>query len=495
MENLAFLDDDFVNIAMELNQELPPEQRLGRIQILSVRLIAYLQEKLGDFVGSREAMDLADNIIQNLSNRLPNNILSVLKFISYGVVLGLAGNELNKYVSKRIDVKVQDETHIPLSSNFNGRGTKVGNRVGIKFKKDKVGTYPFQVPVDLSDFFAMVHDFSYMSNSNIDRSFADIRYFLSAYYREDFLKQLVKYDIVKEEDIPIITEEYNDKFSGISLGLASILRLSGITEINYTDPDKLSKKILNTLLSNFVRGFGVSLREGIQRRVGLQPISPFDVFMGFIPNWKKIGLMTAEQISKIPKKLFSKDEFSKNHNKAVESMYKYLGSVGQFNQKGIFILKDKDSIVKDDILNIYNDFLKDYNDMVSEGDYPTEKAELINKEDTEKYEAVTSAGTTVDRDELEPSGLSLDVVKGWFDFTEEEVEEPDIEFEVEEPDIDFEVEKPEDPDIDFEVEEPDIDFEVEAPEEDIEFELEANEEDDFIIPQIDFVTEEETNDI
>jgi hypothetical protein len=109
--------------------------------------------------------------------------------------------------------------------------------------------------------------------------------------------------------------------------------------------------------------------------------------------------------------------------------------------------------------------------MVSEGDYPTEKVELINKEDTEKYEAVTSAGTTVDRDELEPSGLSLDVVKGWFDFTEEDVEEPDIDFEVEEPDIDFEVEEP---DIDFEVEEPDIDFEVEAPEEDIDFELEAN---------------------
>jgi hypothetical protein len=478
MENLAFLaDDDFMDAVLELQAELPPEQRLGRIQMLSLRLTNYLQQNLGDFVGRREALDLADNIIQNLSNRLPNNVLSILKFISYGVVLGLAGEQLNKYVSKRIDVKVQDETHIPLSSNFNGKGTKVGDRIGIKFKKDKVGTYPFQVPVDLSDFFAMVHDFSYMSNSNIDRSFADIRYFLSAYYRQDFLKQLVKYDIVKEEDIPTITEEYNDKFSGISLGLASILRLSGLTEVDYTDPNKLTQNIYKTLLSNFVRGFGVSLREGIQRRVGLQPISPFDVFMGFIPDWKELGLMTAEQISKIPKKLFSKDEFSKNHNKAVESMYKYLGSIGQFNQKGIFILKDK-NMSKDDILETYNNFINDYNDMIKEGDYPSEVVEQIKKEDTEKYEAVVSAGTTADRDELEPSGLSLDVVRQWFDITpvEEETESPsnpkgveeeeeEIDFDVEEPAIDFDIDEPVDEVIDFDIEEPEIDFDIEPQEE------------------------------
>ena len=465
MENLAFLEDeDFINAVTELQAELPPEQRLGRIQMLSLRLTNYLQQNLGDFVGRREALDLVDNIIQNLSNRLPNNVLSILKFISYGVALGLAGNELNKYVSKRIDVKVQDETHIPLSSNFNGKGTKVGDRIGIKFKKDKVGTYPFQVPVDLSDFFAMVHDFSYMSNSNIDRSFADIRYFLSAYYRQDFLKQLIKYDIVKEEDIPTITEEYNDKFSGISLGLASILRLSGLTEVDYTDPNELSQNILQTLLSNFVRGFGVSLRGDIQRRVGLQPISPFDVFMGFIPDWKELGLMTAEQISKIPKKLFSKDEFSKNHNKAVESMYKYLGSIGQFNQKGIFILKDK-NMSKDDILETYNNFINDYNDMVKEGDYPSEVVEQIKKEDTEKYEAVVSAGTTADRDELEPSGLSLDVVRQWFDITPVEEEEEEIDFDVEEPAIDFDVDEPVDEVIDFDIEEPEIDFDIEPQEE------------------------------
>ena len=465
MENLAFLEDeDFINAVTELQAELPPEQRLGRIQMLSLRLTNYLRQNLGDFVGRREALDLVDNIIQNLSNRLPNNVLSILKFISYGVALGLAGNELNKYVSKRIDVKVQDETHIPLSSNFNGKGTKVGDRIGIKFKKDKVGTYPFQVPVDLSDFFAMVHDFSYMSNSNIDRSFADIRYFLSAYYRQDFLKQLIKYDIVKEEDIPTITEEYNDKFSGISLGLASILRLSGLTEVDYTDPNELSQNILQTLLSNFVRGFGVSLRGDIQRRVGLQPISPFDVFMGFIPDWKELGLMTAEQISKIPKKLFSKDEFSKNHNKAVESMYKYLGSIGQFNQKGIFILKDK-NMSKDDILETYNNFINDYNDMVKEGDYPSEVVEQIKKEDTEKYEAVVSAGTTADRDELEPSGLSLDVVRQWFDITPVEEEEEEIDFDVEEPAIDFDVDEPVDEVIDFDIEEPEIDFDIEPQEE------------------------------
>jgi len=474
MENLAFLEDeDFINAVTELQAELPPEQRLGRIQMLSLRLTNYLRQNLGDFVGRREALDLVDNIIQNLSNRLPNNVLSILKFISYGVALGLAGNELNKYVSKRIDVKVQDETHIPLSSNFNGKGTKVGDRIGIKFKKDKVGTYPFQVPVDLSDFFAMVHDFSYMSNSNIDRSFADIRYFLSAYYRQDFLKQLIKYDIVKEEDIPTITEEYNDKFSGISLGLASILRLSGLTEVDYTDPNELSQNILQTLLSNFVRGFGVSLRGDIQRRVGLQPISPFDVFMGFIPDWKELGLMTAEQISKIPKKLFSKDEFSKNHNKAVESMYKYLGSIGQFNQKGIFILKDK-NMSKDDILETYNNFINDYNDMVKEGDYPSEVVEQIKKEDTEKYEAVVSAGTTADRDELEPSGLSLDVVRQWFDITPVEEEEEEIDFDVEEPAIDFDVDEPVDEVIDFDIEEPEIDFDIEEPE--IDFDIEPQEE-------------------
>jgi len=482
MENLAFLEDeDFINAVMELNREVPPEQRLGRIRMLSLRLTNYLQQNLGDFVGRREALDLADNIIQNLSNRLPNNVLSILKFISYGVVLGLAGEQLNKYVSKRIDVKVQDETHIPLSSNFNGKGTKVGDRIGIKFKKDKVGTYPFQVPVDLSDFFAMVHDFSYMSNSNIDRSFADIRYFLSAYYRQDFLKQLIKYDIVKEEDIPIITEEYNDKFSGISLGLASILRLSGLTEVDYTDPNELSQNILQTLLSNFVRGFGVSLRGGIQRRVGLQPISAFDVFMGFIPDWKELGLMTAEQISKIPKKLFSKDEFSENHNKAVESMYKYLGSVGQFNQKGIFILKDK-NMSKDDILETYNNFINDYNDMVKEGDYPSEVVEQIKKEDTDKYEAVVSAGTTADRDELEPSGLSLDVVRQWFDITPsdksveesdksvEEEEEEEIDFDIEE-EIDFDIEEPS---IDFDIDEPAIDFDID--ELAIDFDIEPQEE-------------------
>jgi hypothetical protein len=474
MENLAFFDDDFINIAMELNEELPPEQRMGRIQLLSARLMGYLQANLGDYVGNREAIDLADNIIQNLSNRLPNNILSILKFISYGAVLGLAGNQLNKYVSKRIDVKVQDETHIPLSSNFNGRGTKVGDRIGIKFKKDKVGTYPFQVPVDLSDFFAMVHDFSYMSNSNIDRSFADIRYFLSAYYRQDFLKQLVKYDIVKEEDIPTITEEYNDKFSGISLGLASILRLSGLTEVDYSDPAELSKNIFQTLLSNFARGFGISLRRGIQRRVELLPISPIDIFMGFIPDWKELGLMTAEQISKIPKKLFSKDEFSKNHNKAVESMYKYLGSIGQFNQKGIFILKDK-NMSKDDILETYNNFINDFNDMVKEGDYPEEVVEQIKKEDTEKYEAVVSAGTTADRDELEPSGLSLDVVREWFDITpvEEEldfdIDEPDeevMDFDIDEPVdevMDFDTDEPVDEVIDFDIDEPEIDFDIDVP--------------------------------
>jgi len=485
MENLAFFDEDFINIAMELNEELPPEQRLGRIQILSARLMAYLQANLGDYVGNRNAIDMADNIIQNLSNRLPNNILSILKFISYGAVLGLAGNELNKYVSKRIDVKVQDETHIPLSSNFNGRGTKVGDRIGIKFKKDKVGTYPFQVPVDLSDFFAMVHDFSYMSNSNIDRSFADIRYFLSAYYRQDFLKQLVKYDIVKEEDIPTITEEYNDKFSGISLGLASILRLSGLTEVDYSDPAELSQNIFKTLLSNFVRGFGISLRRGIQRRVELLPISPIDIFMGFIPDWKELGLMTAEQISKIPKKLFSKDEFSKNHNKAVESMYKYLGSIGQFNQKGIFILKDK-NMSKDDILETYNNFINDFNDMVKEGDYPEEAVEQIKKEDTEKYEAVVSAGTTADRDELEPSGLSLDVVREWFDITPVEEE---LDFDIDEPDeeeLDFDIDEPVDAIassptrtlgvdevIEFDIDEPEIDFDIDEPE--IDFDIEPNE--------------------
>jgi hypothetical protein len=175
--------------------------------------------------------------------------------------------------------------------------------------------------------------------------------------------------------------------------------------------------------------------------------------------------------------------FDDKHNKAVDSIYKYLGSVGQFNQKGIFILKDKD-LPKDDILNIYNDFLKDYNDMVSAGDFPTEKVELIKKEDTEKYEAVTSAGTTADRDELEPSGLSLDVVKGWFDLTEKE---EDFEVEAPEEEDDFEVEAPEEED----------DFEIEPPEEEDDFEIEPpEEEDDFIIPQIDFAIEEEViNDI
>jgi hypothetical protein len=94
--------------------------------------------------------------------------------------------------------------------------------------------------------------------------------------------------------------------------------------------------------------------------------------------------------------------------------------------------------------------------MISAGDYPTEKAELIKKEDTEKYEAVTSAGTTTDRDELEPSGLSLNVVKEWFDFTEKEEEEE------EPPEIDFEIEPPEEENVFFDI--PQIEFDIEEEE-------------------------------
>jgi hypothetical protein len=268
------------------------------------------------------------------------------------------------------------------------------------------------------------------------------------------------------------------------LGTAGLLRLTGATELaeKLTTAKGITERTLGAIVANFLRGLGgrLSLRTGVRiRRRDIEDLPPLaikDFIVGFLPNWKSFIKTTLKSGYR---KMFPTN-FDDKHNKAVDSMYKYLGSIGQFNQKGIFILKDKD-LPKDDILNIYNDFLKDYNDMISAGDYPTEKAELIKKEDTEKYEAVTSAGTTADRDELEPSGLSLNVVKEWFDFTEKEE--------------DFEIEPPEEED--FEIEPPEEeDFEIEPPEED-DFEIEPpEEEDDFIIPQIDFaIEEEEDNDI
>jgi hypothetical protein len=470
------IDEFLRQISERKEQSLNVMETLGPTGTILQRLRRFYRNTVGGDAPI-DIVELSQNFYDNIFRRIPMSSQNLGRGILLGLRIGIPLAVTVNYFSDKVPVTVQEETHIPLTSNFNGRGTKVGNRVGINFKKDKVGTYPFQVPVDLSDFFAMVHDFSYMSDSNLDRAWADLQYFSSGIYSEDYLNNLVKYNIVKKEDIPAIIEAYKDKFSKFSLGTAGLLRMTGVTGLaeKLTSAKGLTQKTLGAIVANALRGIGakLSLRSGIRiRRRDIEDLPPLaikDFVIGFLPNWKSIIKTTLEAGYR---KIYPSD-FNDKHNKAVDSMYKYLGSIGQFNQKGIFILKDKD-LPKDEILNIYNDFLKDYNDMVSEGDYPTEKVELINKEDTEKYEAVTSAGTTVDRDELEPSGLSLDVVKGWFDFTEKE---EDIEFEVEAPeeeDIEFEVEAPEEEDIEFEVEAPEEDIEFDLEEPDIDFELEAN---------------------
>jgi hypothetical protein len=225
-ESKEMINDFLRQLAERKEQSLDVMETLGATGTILQKLRRFYRNTVGGDA-PMDIVELSQNFYDNIFRRIPMSSQNLGRGILLGLRIGIPLAVTVNYFSDKVPVTIQEETHIPLTSNFNGRGTKVGDRVGINFKKDKVGTYPFQVPVDLSDFFAMVHDFSYMSDNNLDRSWADLRYFSSGIYSEDYLNNLVKYNIVKKEDIPAIVEAYKDKFSKFSLGTAGLLRLTG----------------------------------------------------------------------------------------------------------------------------------------------------------------------------------------------------------------------------------------------------------------------------
>lgn len=416
---------DAINAIREAYNELPQEEQFDRNLLEGlfdgVRIARfYLDNNIQIPVSN--LINVARNYITTRYTRLPANLTALTKLsllVAFGSV-SLQG------AFETLPV-LQEEKHIPTSSNYNGAGTMVKNRIGLEHK-GKIGTKPLHIPTDVSDIIAMIHDLAYFSNNNADRSIADFSYWSSAYFLEDRLNKLSEYGIVNKNDIPNIVKEYKDKFSGWSLGLSSILRQSGITE---TDIKSVSTKVAGSILVNLLRGLTPFGAELITIN-DLPALSMKDLIQGgLLPTYYNVGKNIIQTLSKVYKRnIGDGDDFSNRHNDVVDKIYKYLGMVGEFNENGIFMMKDK-GFNKNEIVNAYNDLIDSYNSFISISDYPEDKVDRIEFTNKDKIDKLVDYDNT-DRMELEPSTLSLDVVKNWLITEEQEVE--DVEKDIEDED-------------------------------------------------------------
>lgn len=413
-----------VGAIREAYEELPREQQFDRNLLEGlfdgVRIARFYRDN--DIpIPTDNLINVVRNYITTRYTRLPANLSSLSKL----AVLVAMGAITLQGAFKTLP-EIQEEKHIPTSSNYNGAGTMVKDRIGLEHKGGKIGTKPLHIPTDISDIIAMVHDLAYYSKNNADRSIADFAYWSSAYFLNDRLNKLSEYGIVNKDDIPNIEKAYKDKFSGWSLGLSSILRQSGLADADITS---ITSKVAGTLLINLLRGLTPMGSELITIE-DLPALSVKDLLQGgLLPTYYNVGKNIIQTLSKVYKRnIGDGDDFSNRHNELVDKMYKYLGMVGEFNDKGIFMMKQK-GYNKMDILNAYNDLIDSYNSFISISDYPDDKIDRIKFTDNDKINRLIDYDNT-DRVGLEPSTLTLDVVKNWLnpedDIVEEEKEEEEI---------------------------------------------------------------------
>ena len=419
-----------VNAIREAFEELPEDQRFDRNLLEGlfdgVRLARFYVDN-NIQIPVENLINVARNYITTRYTRLPANISSLSKL---AVLVALGSISLEGAFKTLPDI--QEEKHIPISSNYNGAGTMVKDRIGLDHKGGKIGTRPLHIPTDVSDMIAMIHDLAYYSKNNADRSIADFSYWSSAYFLDDRLNKLSEYGIVNKNDIQSIEKKYKDKFSGWSLGLSSILRQSGLADADITS---VTTRVAGSILINLLRGLTPFGTELITMN-DLPALSMNDLIQGgLLPTYYNVGKNVLQTISKVYKRnVGDGDDFSNRHNDVVVKMYKYLGMVGEFNEDGIFMMKRK-GFTERDIVNSYNDLIDSYNSFISVSDYPDDKVDRIEFTNKEKINKLVDYDNT-DRIDLEPSTLSLDVIKNWFDT--EEVEEDaveDIVEEVEEDDV------------------------------------------------------------
>jgi hypothetical protein len=456
IDNLGFpVAEELTNLIQDVATGRRPTDELVRYVFMGITLIIEQIRERIPIISRQSVQNLMLNLLDIVFDRIPaigtgayrrrGWIIPLLQLgiVGYGVKEGV------KALLQEDAVKLVKEQHIPNRSNYNGGGTEVAKRVGITkgiSEKTKIGTYPFHIPVDLSDFFAFLHDMEYMSNNQLDRSWADGRYFYSAFFAKDYLEGLVKYDIVDKKDIDKIVSNYADKFSGLGLGAGAVGRLlwHGFDANKFT-----TLKGLTTFLTRFAFAYGINSigmprvqRGTVRAGLGRLPFIPRTIrqamrlpellSQGFqradlrnvpIPSLSTIIFGTApwERLlfgveSGIRNKLYS-DKSSKanaQRDKMMDAWYRYLGTVGKFDEKGIFQPINK-NIDNEKILSDYNDFLDEYNLYVKMNDYPEEAVDPINKEDTAKYDAVVEPYKQSNREDLQPSGMSPEVILGWFE--------------------------------------------------------------------------------
>jgi hypothetical protein len=338
-------------------------------------------------------------------NRIGQNDL---KFLIVLATFMLLANSVYSFL------EVEDEKHIPNTSNFNGAGTKVEDRVGISLDaSSRIGTQPFHIPTDLNDLLASIHDFAYFENNNFDRMTADYQYWRSNAYPNDFLQQIYRYGLIKsKDDIEDIKEIWKttDYTSGGMLGIASLLRFFGIPDSLGTllDPREI---LYRTILPAFYNYRNLVLPSRFHNYRS-QPLSARSFALGILPDWSKLLRSFGEKAYESTENLlFGKEkQFYKYHETTVEKWLKYLGSIGTFDKSGVFVLKPKGD--KQQILNDYKDFIEEFNDMVRVSDYP----EKIANTDFSKEQIEIITNPTRDTSVVKPSSLGFGTVLGWFDF-------------------------------------------------------------------------------
>jgi hypothetical protein len=311
-------------------------------------------------------------------------------------------------------VDIEDEKHIPNSSNFNGAGTKVEDRVGITLDPNsKIGTKPYHIPTDLNDLLASIHDFAYFENNNLDRMYADYSYYYNNAYPKQIFNQLLSYGLIKDKnDLKELESNWkkSDTTSGRMLGLASFLRFIGIPESakKTLDPREVIYRSILPAFYNYRDLLLPSYFPNYRRHV----ITPKTFALSLLPDWNRIIVSAGEKTKDtIDRLMFGKEKmFHKYHNNVVEKWLKYLGSVGSFDKSGVFVLKAKSD--KDETLKDYKDFIEEFNDMVRVSDYP----EKIANTEFNEQQAEQITNPTRDEGSVKPSGLGFGTILGWFDF-------------------------------------------------------------------------------
>ncbi len=228
------------------------------------------------------------------------------------------------------------EVHFPKTSNFNGPGTQLYDRLNLDYinkhsESQRIGLYPFNIVSDINDLNGFIHDLAFMDMTASSLAVNNIYYLINSMNLQSHLKSLNnKYpSLINKENIEHILK--NAKYDRIANQAGIALRTAyDISGINI---------------------------KPLQVLAGFLSENPYILIKGLYSPIKHLP----EAFSKI---IGTNKGFNIAHEKLLNTVDKYLiylNNNGEFNEFGHFIL-NKAKSNSTEKLTSYNEFINSYNE-------------------------------------------------------------------------------------------------------------------------------------